>query len=96
MTSDIGRFDLLNTLKILLVGLALVKICDIIFNFLVDNIFPRCGCFPVLKSEEYKNARYNDVGDNRQQIEDRKDDLRNNIYQREDLFEMNQLNRTTF
>ena len=58
VTSEIGRFDLFNSIKVIFVGLAMVKICDIIFNFLVDNIFPKIGCFPVLQSEEYAKARY--------------------------------------
>ena len=71
--------------------LALVKISDIIFNFLVDYIFSKLY-LPKDRMLSGTEA-YNTVGDSRQQIEDGKDDVRNNFYQRED-FKMNQLNRT--
>ena len=72
VTFKVGRFDLLNTLKILLVGFGSVKVCDIIFNFLVEHIFPKTRCFPVLKCDEYEKARHHVMADNIQPMEDRK------------------------
>jgi len=60
VTSDVSRFDMMNTLKVLFVGLGLVKVSYIIFDFLAPKLF--C-CNKKLESEEYLKVKYIDIED---------------------------------
>ena len=59
VTSDVSRLSLMNTFKVLFVGLMMVKLSDKIFKFLA----PKMCCKATLHSEEYKRARYIDIKD---------------------------------
>lgn len=59
VTSDVSRFNLINTFKVLFVGLGMLKIFHIVFDFLA----PKLCCKRQLESEEYQKARVIDIED---------------------------------
>jgi len=66
VTSDVSRLSLMNTFKVLFVGLMMVKLSGKIFKFLA----PKMCCKATLHSEEYKRARYIDIKDGQISFDD--------------------------
>lgn len=62
VTSDVSRFNLINTLKVLAVGLGMLKVFHLVFDFLA----PKLCCNKKLESEEFLQARYIDIEDRKE------------------------------
>ena len=69
VTSDVSRLSLMNTFKVLFVGLMMVKLSDKIFKFLA----PKMCCKATLHSEQYKKARFIDIKDGQLSFDDHKE-----------------------
>ena len=66
VTSDVSRLSLMNTFKVLFVGLLMVKLSEKIFKFLA----PKMCCKATLHSKEYRRARYIDIKDGQVSFDD--------------------------
>ena len=69
VTSDVSRLSLMNTFKVLFVGMMMVKLSDKIFKFLA----PKMCCKATLHSEQYKRARFIDIKDGQVSFDDHKE-----------------------